>query len=101
MFPSFWRILFWAVAAISIPPFLFMYGAWIALRLKKLGLARWRRWQVIWLRLGISLLAVGLLLRLAAPPAGRPAAYASLMGGLTNTLVAFFQGRVVDLLTRR
>lgn len=95
------RFLFYLSAGCALTPFVLMYGAWIALRLHKLSVARWRGYQRLWLRLGIVLILVGGGVQAFAPQAAHPAGVVALIGGVLNTLVAVFQGRIVDILTRK
>ncbi len=97
---TFWDVMFYVAAVLSLPPFVVMYVAWIALRLKKMSLARWRRYQRLWFYLGITLMGMGALFHLFGTEEAKPAAFTALLGGVLNTVVALFQGRIVELLTK-
>ena len=97
---DFWRVVFYVLAGFSVPPFLIMYVAWIALRLKKMRLSRWRRYQRLWFYLGVTLLGTGAIFHLFGPEEAQVAANTALLGGMLNAVVALFQGRIVDVLTR-
>ncbi len=97
---DFWRVMFYVLAGLSVPPFVIMYVAWIALRLKKMRLARWRRYQRLWFYLGVTLMGTGAILHLLGPLEAHVAANTALIGGMLNALVALFQGRIVEVLTR-
>ena len=95
------KFFFYVAAFCALTPFVVMYAAWIALRLRKLSVARWKGYQRIWLRIGVILLLAGGSIYAFAPPEAHPSAFVAILGGALNALVAVFQARIVEILTRK
>ena len=94
--------LYWTLVAVVLPLFLAQQVCWVALRLEKLTLGRWRRLTKTWFLIALGALAVGILTALLGSSMAEAAEVARLgiTGGALNALVAGLHWRTVTLVQR-